>query len=331
MPVVVERLYGKQRVAIVFAAAAVLAFGALTGLAWSAGFVTVFHRFIHVHWWWIPIALGVEVLSYAGYIVAYREMARAGDGAELGLSRAAALVATGFGVFVASGGFALDERVLKSAGVSPSEARARVLGLGALEYVVLAPAAMGAALYLVVNARPDLDEGLTFPWIIGVPLGFVAAALLMRLRHRLDLRKGWRGQVANALEALSLVRSMALRPFPYGLAFAGIALYWAGDIACLWAALHVFFAQPPAVAKLVIGYATGYALTRRTLPVGGAGIVDALLPLALGWVGIALAPAVLAVLVYRFMNLWLPVIPALAGLPTLERLSRRRVRAGAAA
>ena len=63
------------------------------------------------------------------------------------------------------------------------------------------------------------------------------------------------------------------------------------------------------------------------LPLGGAGIVDALLPLSLVWVGIALAPAVLAVMIYRFMNLWLPVIPAIAGLPTLKRLSRRRLAA----
>jgi uncharacterized membrane protein YbhN (UPF0104 family) len=325
----VEHLYVRHRVAFVVTVAAVLAFGALAGLAWSAGFVTVFHRFIHVHWWWVPIALGAEVISYVGYIVAYREVARAEDGAELDLSGTAAVVATGFGVFVASGGFALDEAVLKSAGVSPREARARVLGLGALEYVVLAPAAMAAALYVVVNAKPDLDTALTFPWIVGVPVGFAGASALMLVRHRLNLRKGWRGHVANALEALSLVRTMALKPFPYGLAFFGIALYWVGDIACLWAALHVFFQQPPPVAQLVIGYATGYALTRRTLPLGGAGVVDALLPLALGWVGIALAPAVLAVLIYRFMNLWLPVIPALAGLPTLKRLTRRHVRAAA--
>ena len=181
-----------------------------------------------------------------------------------------------------------------------------------------------AALYIVVGSRPDLDAALTFPWIVGVPLGFACTLALMLSRERLDLRRGWRRHVAHALEGLGLVRRLAMRPFPYGLAFLGIALYWVGDIACLWAALHVFFQQPPPVAQLVIGYATGYALTRRTLPLGGAGIVDALLPLSLGWVGIALAPAVLAVLIYRLMNLWLPVIPALAGLPTLKRISRSR-------
>jgi uncharacterized membrane protein YbhN (UPF0104 family) len=123
---------------------------------------------------------------------------------------------------------------------------------------------------------------------------------------------------------------MARKPGPFSLAFFGMALYWAGDIACLWAALHVFFQEPPSVAILVLGYATGYALTRRTLPLGGAGIVDTLLPLSLVWLGIAFAPAVVAVVVYRFMNLWLPIIPALAGLPTLRQISRRRPRSAAA-
>jgi uncharacterized membrane protein YbhN (UPF0104 family) len=321
----IDYLYKVHRLAFIVTMAAVLAFGALFGLAWWAGPVAIFHRLIHVHWWWVPIALAAEVASYAGYVLAYREVARAEDGAEFNLSRAAAVVATGFGVFVASGGFALDEAVLKSAGVPPKEARSRVLGLGALEYVVLAPAAMAAALYLVVRAKPDLDIALTFPWIVGVPVGFAAGGALLLARHRMDLRRGWlREHLAHGLEALSLVRYLALRPIPYGFAFLGIALYWAGDITCLFAALHVFFAKPPPIPQLVLGYATGYALTRRTLPLGGAGVVDALLPLALVWVGIALAPAVLAVVVYRFMNLWLPVIPALAGLPTLRRLSRTR-------
>lgn len=318
----VEHLYEKHRVAVWLTLAAVLAFGALSGLGWSAG-PAVLHRLVHIRWWWVPIALGCEVASYVGYVFAYREVARAEEGTDLELSGTAAAVATGFGVFVSTGGFALDEAVLKSAGVPAREARSRVLGLGVLEYVVLAPAALGAAIYIFVFARPDLDPALTLPWIVGVPVGFAAAALLLFHSHRFDLRSGWKRHVANAVDALSLVRRMAMRPVPYGLAFVGIALYWLGDIACLWAALHVFFAQPPPVAQLVIGYATGYALTRRTLPLGGAGVVDALLPLSLVWVGIALAPAVLAVFVYRLMNLWLPVIPALAGLPKLRRISRR--------
>src|SRR5207302_1225160 len=100
--VAIEHLYERHRIAVVFTAAAILAFGALSGLAWSAGFVAVYHRFIHVHWIWIPVALGAEIASYIGYVLSYREVARAEDGAELDLTGTAAVVATGFGVFVAS-------------------------------------------------------------------------------------------------------------------------------------------------------------------------------------------------------------------------------------
>ena len=75
--------------------------------------------------------------------------------------------------------------------------------------------------------------------------------------------------------------------------------------------------QVMADALLLIGYATGYALTRRTLPLAGAGAVEALLPFALSWMGIALPAAVLAVFAYRVFNLWLPMVPAAVGMRSL--------------
>jgi hypothetical protein len=49
------------------------------------------------------------------------------------------------GVFVQGGGFALDRAALEPTGLSGREARERVLGLGSLEYAVLAPATTLAA------------------------------------------------------------------------------------------------------------------------------------------------------------------------------------------
>ena len=60
-------------------------------------------------------------------------------------------------------------------------------------------------------------------------------------------------------------------------------------------------------------------MTRRTLPLAGAGAVELLLPFALHWVGFPLAAAVLAVFAYRIFNLWLPVVPAVAGVIALRR------------
>ena len=68
-----------------------------------------------------------------------------------------------------------------------------------------------------------------------------------------------------------------------------MALYWAGEVFVLWVCLAAFNGDTPSVAAVVVGYATGYALTRRTLPLAGAGAVEALLPFALVWVGYGLA------------------------------------------
>ena len=106
---------------------------------------------------------------------------------------------------------------------------------------------------------------------------------------------------------------------------AGMCLYWAADIAALGISLQMFGAHIT-VATLVVGYATGYALTRRSLPLAGAGAVEGLLPLGLAWLSYPLAGSVLAVLAYRVFNLWLMVIPAVIGLNRLRRVGAPAVR-----
>jgi uncharacterized membrane protein YbhN (UPF0104 family) len=318
------------RLTLLVALAAGLAASALVGLAWTVGFGRVLHALVHPHWLWLGVAVAGEVVAYLGYTAAYREVARADRGAELEVPKAAALVAVGFGAFVHSGGFALDREALRRAGLSADEARRRVLGLSMLEYAVLAPSALVAAV-LVLLWHPSISASLTLPWIIGVPVG--AALALTGLRFRSSIRR-WPHigkALDHALRALELVLGLLRSPRRHALAFLGTLAYWGGDIFCLWATLHAFSAHTPPAPQLIVGYATGYALTRRALPLGGAGVVEALLPFALGWLKIALAPALLAVFAYRLINLWLPIIPALAGVPTLRGLQeRRRSRRGRA-
>jgi uncharacterized membrane protein YbhN (UPF0104 family) len=319
-----DQLAKPHRLAAFLLLAALLSVGALVGVASTVGFGRVWQQLLHPHWIWVPVALGCELAAYLGYTLAYREVARAERGPELELPKVAVLVTTGFGVFVEGGGFALDRAALERAGLSEREARARVLGLGTLEYALLAPATALAALYVLVLHR-SLDPSMTLPWIIGVPVGATLALLLLRHKDAFD-RRGWRMHVYDNLQAITLLLSLFKRWRLAFLAFLGIGVYWVGDIACLWAALHVFYAHTPPVAQLLVGYASGYALTRRALPLGGAGIVETLLPFSLGWVGIALVPAILGVGAYRAINLWLPMLPALAGLPSLRRLRPVRRR-----
>jgi uncharacterized membrane protein YbhN (UPF0104 family) len=295
-----------------------LALGAVVGIAWAAGFESVLHELRHFDPIWLPVAFGMELAAYFGYVVAYREVARVEGGPRLGLVRAGAIVAAGFGVFVIRGGFVVDRQALEAAGLEPRQARIRVLGLGALEYAVLAPAAALAAVVLLARGSTHPSLGFTLPWAIAVPIGFVAAFAALALRHRLHDEGGWRTVVKHALEAVHMLKGLAAQGAKHGGAFLGTTLYWVGDVGCLWASLRAFHDSPD-IAALVIGYATGYALTRRTLPLGGAGSVEALVSFALAWTGIPLAKAVLAVFAYRVFNLWLPLLPAAIGLRHLKR------------
>src|SRR5437868_7381458 len=193
---------------------------------------------------WLPGALFFEIAAYAGYIVAYRELVRVEGGPRLGIGRAGAIVAAGFGVFVIRGGFVVDRHALEAAGLEPRQARIRVLGLGALEYAILAPAAALAAVIILARGSTHPSLGFTLPWAIAVPLGFLAAFAALGFRHRVRDESGWRAAVRHALDAVNMLRNLAAQGAEHGGAFIGTTLYWAGDVGCLWASLRAFHESP---------------------------------------------------------------------------------------
>jgi uncharacterized membrane protein YbhN (UPF0104 family) len=299
------------------AASTGIALATLFAVAWVAGFGHVAHRLHVVQPIWFLVAFGAEAVAYLGYVLSYREVSRVERGPEMPVRDALAAVSAGFGAFVAQGGFAVDLHAFRETGISDREARVRVLGLGALEYALLAPAACITAIVLLISGVEKPAPALTLPWAIAVPLGFVAALWAVGHRQRFHGKEGWREKLAQGLDSIYVLRCLFSRK-QHLAAPIGTAVYWFGDIVCLWACLQAFTHGTPDIELLLIGYATGYALTRRTLPFAGAGAVEALLPFALSWTGISLAAAVLAVFAYRVFNLWLPLVPAALGMRSIK-------------
>jgi uncharacterized membrane protein YbhN (UPF0104 family) len=294
-----------------------IALGTLFAVAWYAGFGHVWARIHAVQPIWFLVALGAEAMAYVGYVLSYREVSRVEEGPEMPVRDALAAVAAGFGAFVAQGGFAVDLHAFRDTGITDREARVRVLGLGALEYALLAPATCIAAIALLVMGVAKPAPALTLPWAIAVPIGFAAAVWAVGHRARFHGKTGWREQLAQGLDSIYVLRCLFCRRRHLA-APIGTAVYWFGDIVCLWACLQAFTHGTPDVGIILIGYATGYALTRRTLPFGGAGAVELLLPLAMWGTGISLSASVLAVFTYRVFNFWLPLLPAALGLRSLK-------------
>jgi hypothetical protein len=104
-------------------------------------------------------------------------------------------------------------------------------------------------------------------------------------------------------------------------AWLGIGVYWAADITVLYGALRACGVEL-GVGRLIVAYATGYVATRRSLPLGGAGVTEALMTYALYWVHVPLAPALAAVVIYRGFNFLVVAAPAVMSYRGLLELIR---------
>jgi uncharacterized membrane protein YbhN (UPF0104 family) len=231
------------------------------------------------------------------------------------------MVAAGFGPFTPAGGFALDKNALHALHGDEREATIRVLGLGALEWAVLAPAAWISATVLLATGATRPMRSLLWPWAIAVPIGFALGFWMASDVRRRGVRKRgghWR-TLAKGLDAVAALRGFAASLPSCWSAWLGIALYWAFDIASFYGALR-FIGLRLDLADAIVAYATGYALTRRSMPLGGAGVTETLMTFSLHWVGWPVASALAAVVVYRAVNFVLPTVPAILVRPRVAPL-----------
>jgi uncharacterized membrane protein YbhN (UPF0104 family) len=300
----------------VLGGAAGLVVGAGLAIGKAADYARLLRDLRGAEVWWLGLCLLGELCAYAGYLVIYRETARVAGGPRFSVGDALRIVAAGFGALVVATGagtLAVDYWALRRAGAK--NALARVIALNTLEWAVLCAATVAAAVWLL----GDVTLGALLPWLVVVPACFLAAFWVTapgRYEHLAVLEGGRvRALLAACVQGVRLVRLLPLR------AYAAAALYWAGDLLCLWAGLRAFGVQL-GIAPLVLAYATGYLVAALPLPAGGAGGVDAAMTYALTLVGVPLAPALLGTFAFRLFNFWLPLIPALAVLPTVGRIGR---------
>ncbi|MGH3260412.1 MAG: lysylphosphatidylglycerol synthase domain-containing protein [Trebonia sp.] len=122
---------------------------------------------------------------------------------------------------------------------------------------------------------------------------------------------GGRGEwLSRLVEGVGVLHTLIRSPRFHAGAWLGTALYWAADIAAFYGGLRTFGLDPGA-GRVILAYATGYAATRRSLPLGGAGVTEVLMTYSLYWVREPLAPALGAVVAYRIFNFLLAATPAL--------------------
>jgi uncharacterized membrane protein YbhN (UPF0104 family) len=310
-----------HRLLLLTALAAVLYLAGGLGLSYVAGFDSVWHAAQRPSWPWLAASLGGVALAFGGYYFGYRGVGKIEGGPDdLSHADRLAVVAAGFGGFLAHGGTGIDRAVMRAAGGSKREAKVRVTLLGGLEHGILAiPCSVAAMVLLFEGSRkPPLD--FTIPWAVGPAVGFaVAYWAARRYRDRLRERDGWRGKLSILLDATHLVAALFRHPRRYAGAISGMLLYWLADMWALWAALAAFGFRMNG-ATLMVAFGTAMIVTRRTGPLGGAGILDVALAATLWYCGVPWPAAILGTYSYRFLALWPPQPVSFLMLPRLRRL-----------
>ena len=275
---------------IVFAIAAGLAMLPPRSLADAAGLDALRRVTSHFDPRWLAICVGGQIVAYLGYVLALRNVARADGGPHLSLGLSARTVVAGFGVHGAahvSGGLAVDYWALRRAGLERKQAIARVACLGTLELAVIAAAGLASALVLLA-ADAHIQASVTWPWLLVVPglLGALWVTSPRRCDRLADSSAGGRhpkrlrpcrrrarpgsvpGHAAAAAPA-GFPRRRLLLPRRDRLSVGVVEGLLGRDLAA--------FARAR--------YATGSIAGRRSLPAGGAGIVEVLMTFALVCVG----------------------------------------------
>ena len=273
---------------------------------------------------WIALAVAFEALSGISYVLMFRpifcEHMPWRTSWEIGWSELAmgSLVpASG------AGGLALGAWILHEGGMPAERIARRSVAFFLIKSSVnfVAVAVLGTALALGLFG-PDLSL-----WLTALPaaLSVLVIALVIAIprlgpgpepepdagRVRRGVAAASKALIDGTAEALEILRSRDLQ------VLAGSFGYWAFDNAVLWATFHAFGASP-AISIILMGYLIGQLGGLLPLP-GGLGGIDGGLLGTLVVYGTPAATTAAAILAYRVILFWLPLIVGAFAFASLRR------------
>ncbi|HST56022.1 MAG TPA: lysylphosphatidylglycerol synthase transmembrane domain-containing protein [Solirubrobacteraceae bacterium] len=270
---------------------------------------------------WVSVAVGLELLSCAGYVVLFELVFNNLDRhltSRLSLSELAVnSVVSASGV----GGIALGAWVLRSKGVSVERIAKRSVLIFALTSAVNvgAVAAIGLPMWIGVlpGSRDPLLTLLPAVVAIGAIVGTLGlAAWARRVAQRSPLEHGRKAVALAALaggveDAVELIRHPDWR-------LLGAVGYWLFDNLALYACLAAY-GHVPVVWAVLMAYLVGLLANSIPIP-GGFGVVEG------GLVGMLVlfdarpaSLALAAVLTFRAISLWIPSIIGIFAFLSLRR------------
>ncbi|HEY6695795.1 MAG TPA: YbhN family protein [Solirubrobacteraceae bacterium] len=259
---------------------------------------------------WVVGAAAFELASFGGYVlllwlVGRRASARLGlrETTQITLGGAAAtrLLPT-----AGAGGAALTLWALRRSGLSTRGATRTLLTFLVLLYSVFLGSIAVTGAVMALEGQPLALTALPAALAtVGIALPLSAAWLRPTGSGKLSVSASVLGGAVR--DAIAHVRSFDAR-------LLGGFAWWGFDMAVLWAMLHAF-GSPPALEVVVLAYFLGQV--GNTVPIPGAvsgGLVGALLAF-----GVDADLAIVSVLAYRAIAIWVPAPVGLVALSALRR------------
>lgn len=319
------------------------------------GVSDAFSRIGDATWYWIVVAVGLELVSFIAYGAAFRAVVASGPDSgvppgRIGFReslqiRTAAFAGSTFFSAAGAGGLAIMYWALRKAGMEPRRTACRLVALTVLLYsfYALSLIVFGVLLRTGVLHGPHPTAGTTIPAVFAGVLILVAGVIALipgDLERRIGLLQEREGALAKiglriaavpgtvATGVRTAVDRLRDRRTRY-LALMGGLCYWAGNIGVLWAAFHAYGVHVP-IAVVVQGFFVGMAANVLPSPAAGAGPVDAGMIGAFLLFDISGQAVFPAVLTYRLIAFWLPAVPGIPAYFALRRTVARWEREDAA-
>ena len=308
-----------RQIVVLVVASAVMVAGLVVIAPALADLPDVWSKLTTGHLGWLLFALVLQVASFVGHAILFRAVSidADGDSSRIGFRASTEITLAGHAATrlfasAGAGGIALTAWALKKSGMEARDVAARMTTFMVLLYSVYMGALLFGGLGLYTGVIPGGGSfALTIvPAIFGgAVIALVASAQLVKPGES-RLRR-WLAPVgAGVRDARRLLRRG-------NAGLVGALMWWAFDIACLWACFKAF-GHSPAVGVLVLGYFIGMLANTLPLP-GGVGGVDGGMIGAFIAFGVDPAGAIVAVLAYRFFAFWLPIAPGAVAFATLRR------------
>ena len=273
---------------------------------------------------WVALAVALEGLSCASYVLMFRPIFCRNlpwrTSWEIGLAELGAgsiVPASG------AGGLALGAWILSEGGMPAEQIARRSVAFFLIKSSVnfVAVAVLGTVMALGL-AGPDLSPWLTVLPAAAAMIVIAAVLLVPRLgvgsepasdaaRAHRAIWHARKALVGGTAEAVQIVRSRNV------LVISGALGYWIFDNAVLWATFHAFGYSPP-LTIILMGYLIGQLGGLLPIP-GGLGGIDGGLIGTLIVYGTPAAVTAAAVLVYRVILFWLPLLLGAIAFASLRR------------